>query len=116
MSASAEPGPLLFAVVAGAYLALAQYVTYCDRELRWVNAGHVVVAFTDGLVEHRSWSLNDAFAHLARLARDAPSRDPEALCDLLLAEGSPAATAATTPASSPFAGPAEGGAAVVGAP
>jgi integral membrane sensor domain MASE1 len=49
--------------------------------------GDVVVGFTDGLVEHPSWSLLDGFAHVARLADATSSRDPDALCERLLADG-----------------------------
>ena len=49
--------------------------------------GDVVIAFTDGLCEHRSWSLRDGLAHVARVVGGATTRDPDALCDLLLADG-----------------------------
>jgi len=39
------------------------------------------------LFEHRSWSLDDGLAHVAAVVAGATERDPEALCDLLLAEG-----------------------------
>lgn len=49
--------------------------------------GDVLVGFTDGLVEHRSWPLSEAFAALVSLVGHAPSRDPEALCAVLLEHG-----------------------------
>lgn len=52
-----------------------------------LEPGDLVVGFTDGLVEHPSWSLNDGFAHVARLADTFSGRDPDALCERLLAEG-----------------------------
>ncbi len=49
--------------------------------------GDTVVAFTDGLVEHRSWGLDEAFAHLAaELGRHA-GEDLESLCDALVRIG-----------------------------
>jgi serine phosphatase RsbU (regulator of sigma subunit) len=59
-----------------------------DTHLTHLDDGDLVVAFTDGVVEHRSWPLDDALAHLAELvATAAPSRDPQALCDRLLTHG-----------------------------
>lgn len=52
-----------------------------------LEPGEALIAFTDGVVEHRDWSLTDGFEHLRRLAETAPSRAPQALCDHLLAEG-----------------------------
>lgn len=52
-----------------------------------LRPGDLVVGFTDGLVEHRTWSLDEGFAHLVRLVDTTPTRDPERVCDLLLAEG-----------------------------
>ena len=47
----------------------------------------LVLAFTDGVVEHRSWTLDEGFDRIAALGAGAASRDPDALCDLLLDEG-----------------------------
>ncbi|CAA9216815.1 MAG: Serine phosphatase RsbU, regulator of sigma subunit [uncultured Acidimicrobiales bacterium] len=52
-----------------------------------LEVGDVLIGFTDGLIEHRSWSLDDALDHLAELVKGAPTRDPETLCDLLLEGG-----------------------------
>lgn len=52
-----------------------------------LEAGDVLVGFTDGLVEHRGWSLDEAFTNLAALVEAAPSRAPGPLCDRLLEEG-----------------------------
>ena len=49
--------------------------------------GDVLLGFTDGLVEHRSWSLDAAFESLVSLVGGAPTRDPEALCALVLEHG-----------------------------
>jgi serine phosphatase RsbU (regulator of sigma subunit) len=49
--------------------------------------GDTVVAYTDGLIEHRSWGLDEAFDHLAHeLARHA-AHDVETLCDDLVRVG-----------------------------
>jgi serine phosphatase RsbU (regulator of sigma subunit) len=59
---------------------------YCSNTVR-LGKGDTVVAFTDGLVEHRSWGLDEAFAHLAdELARHAGD-DVDALCDALVRIG-----------------------------
>lgn len=52
-----------------------------------LERGDLLIAFTDGVIEHREWSLDDGLEHLRRLAATAPTRDPDALCQLLLAEG-----------------------------
>jgi serine phosphatase RsbU (regulator of sigma subunit) len=52
-----------------------------------LEPGDVLIAFTDGVVEHRDWSLDEGFEHLRRLAEAAPSRDPNELCEHLLADG-----------------------------
>lgn len=49
--------------------------------------GDVVVGFTDGLIEHPSWSLHDGFAHLLRIADGSRSRDVDHLCERFLADG-----------------------------
>ena len=52
-----------------------------------IEPGDTVIAYTDGLVEHRSWSLVEGFEHLAGMVTTASALGPEELCDLLLAEG-----------------------------
>lgn len=52
-----------------------------------LGSGDAIVIFTDGLVEHRGWSLEEGLAHLAELVRTAGTRDAESLCDLLLTGG-----------------------------
>jgi serine phosphatase RsbU (regulator of sigma subunit) len=52
-----------------------------------LSPGDTVVAFTDGLVEHRSWGLDEAFAHLAAVLARHVAHDVETLCDDLLREG-----------------------------
>lgn len=49
--------------------------------------GDLVVAYTDGVIEHRTWPLDDALAHLAELVATAPSREARSLGDRLLAHG-----------------------------
>lgn len=58
-----------------------------DTHVTHLDDGDLVVAFTDGVVEHRTWPLGDALAHLANLVATAPSRDPQSLADRLLAHG-----------------------------
>lgn len=93
--ANAGHPPLLFAPVAGPVrylcetpnpllgLGRSRYDTHRTR----LDDGDLVVAFTDGVAEHRTWPLDDALAHLARLVATAPSRDPQPLGDRLLAHG-----------------------------
>ena len=71
-----EPGPVL-GIGGGAY----------DSHVADLERGDLLVAFTDGVVEHRDWSLEEGFEHLRRLAETAPSREPDALCERLLAGG-----------------------------
>ena len=52
-----------------------------------LELGELLVVFTDGVVEHRDWSLDDGFDHLRRLAETAPTRDPDTVCDHLLSGG-----------------------------
>jgi serine phosphatase RsbU (regulator of sigma subunit) len=59
---------------------------YCSQSAH-LDKGDTVVAFTDGLVEHRSWGLDEAFAHLAEELGRHAGEDVEALCDALVAIG-----------------------------
>jgi serine phosphatase RsbU (regulator of sigma subunit) len=60
--------------------------TYTSERVR-LEPGDTLVAYSDGLVEHRSWGLDDAFAHLAaELARHAGD-GVDALCDALVRDG-----------------------------
>ena len=70
------PGPVLGVGVGG-------YVHHAAR----LEPGELLIAFTDGVVEHRDWSLDDGFEHLRRLAETSPTRDPDALCERLLTGG-----------------------------
>jgi integral membrane sensor domain MASE1 len=93
--ANAGHPPLLFAPAAGPVrylcetpdpllgLGQSSYDTHHTR----LNDGDLVVAFTDGVAEHRTWPLDDALEHLAQLVATAPSRDPQSLGDRLLAHG-----------------------------
>ena len=78
-------GPARYLVGSNRLLGLgdARYDTHHIR----LDDGDLVVAFTDGVIEHRSWTLDLGFDHLAGLLTDAASRDPEVLCDLLLDRG-----------------------------
>jgi PAS domain S-box-containing protein len=59
---------------------------YRTQQLR-LAPGDTLVAFTDGLVEHRSWGLDEAFEHLtAVLARHAVLGVDD-LCDALVRHG-----------------------------
>lgn len=49
--------------------------------------GDVLVGFTDGLVEHRSWPLGEALDSLVSLVERTPTREPDALCSVLLEQG-----------------------------
>lgn len=59
---------------------------YVTQQVR-LRPGDVVIGFTDGVVEHRSWSLSEGFSHAAGLVATAPSRQAQALCDLLFTGG-----------------------------
>lgn len=59
------------------------YETACAA----LHDGDIVVAFTDGVIEHRSWSLDEAFTQLAGLAARTAAAGPQAVCDIALAEG-----------------------------
>jgi integral membrane sensor domain MASE1 len=58
-----------------------------DTHRTRLDPGDVVVAYTDGVMEHRARSLDDGLVHLAQLAEQATTRDPQSLCDLLLEQG-----------------------------
>jgi serine phosphatase RsbU (regulator of sigma subunit) len=49
--------------------------------------GDLVIGFTDGLFEHRTWSLDEGLTHVAKLVANAAQRDPESLCELLVRDG-----------------------------
>jgi serine phosphatase RsbU (regulator of sigma subunit) len=59
---------------------------YCSKSI-CLDKGDTVVAYTDGLVEHRSWGLDEAFAHLADELGRRAGEDVQALCDALVAIG-----------------------------
>jgi serine phosphatase RsbU (regulator of sigma subunit) len=69
-------GPLL-GLVGSAYRA----------ETVQLTPGDTVVAYTDGLVEHRSWGLDEAFAHLSDELGRLAGNDVETLCDDLVRIG-----------------------------
>ena len=48
--------------------------------------GATLVLFTDGLVESRTADLDQGLAELMSAAETAATSDPDALCDLLLAD------------------------------
>jgi serine phosphatase RsbU (regulator of sigma subunit) len=48
--------------------------------------GSTVVLYTDGLIERRDRDLGDGFAWLAQVLADTQHLDPDAVCDLLLAQ------------------------------
>jgi serine phosphatase RsbU (regulator of sigma subunit) len=52
-----------------------------------LEAGDAVLGFTDGLVEHPEWSLDDGFAHLRQIVDGCGTSDLEALCEAVLADG-----------------------------
>jgi serine/threonine-protein kinase RsbW len=57
--------------------------------LEWAGVlpvGATLVLFTDGLVESRTADLDEGLDHLLTVARGSGLSDPDALCDLLLAE------------------------------
>lgn len=60
-----------------------RYETHRTR----LDPGDGVVAYTDGVIEHRTRTLDDGFARLAELLTGASIRDPQAVCDLLIQEG-----------------------------
>ena len=72
------PGPVL-----GVGVGVGAYAPQVAR----LEPGDLLIAFTDGVVEHRDWSLDEGFEHLRRLAETAPSREPTELCEHLLARG-----------------------------
>jgi serine phosphatase RsbU (regulator of sigma subunit) len=72
----ADPSPMLG-------LGTSTYATHTAA----IGEGEAVIAFTDGLIEHRSWSLGDALDHLVAVAGATTRRDPESRCDALLASG-----------------------------
>lgn len=93
--ANAGHPPLLFAPATGSVHYLCEtpnpllglgWSRY-DTHRTCLDDGDVVVAYTDGVAEHRTWPLDDALAHLAQLVATAPSRDPQSLADRLLAHG-----------------------------
>jgi PAS domain-containing protein len=49
--------------------------------------GDAVVLYTDGLIEHRSWTLDDAFVHLVRVLERQRGRGVGELCEALVREG-----------------------------
>jgi anti-sigma regulatory factor (Ser/Thr protein kinase) len=57
-------------------------VSYSEHTER-LEAGAIVVLYTDGLVERRSRSIDEGLTALARAAQDAP-RDPDAFVDALV--------------------------------
>jgi integral membrane sensor domain MASE1 len=73
-----EPSPLLGAGVGGG--------GYTSRSLT-LEAGDTVIAYTDGLVEHRGWTLDEALSHLAGIVAGSESLDLAQLSDVLLDGG-----------------------------
>lgn len=51
-----------------------------------LEAGSLLVPYTDGLVEHRGRSLNEGLVPLAEALRTAPDSDADAVCEHLLTE------------------------------
>jgi serine phosphatase RsbU (regulator of sigma subunit) len=51
-----------------------------------LEAGSVLVLYTDGLVEHRGRPIDDGLAALAEALRTAPDGDADAICEHLLSE------------------------------
>lgn len=51
-----------------------------------LEAGSVLVLFTDGLVEHRGRPIDEGLAALAEALRTAPDGDADAICEHLLTE------------------------------
>ena len=61
--------------------------SHYDTHRTRLHVGDVVIAYTDGVVEHRTRSLDAGFTHLTQLLKASPTRDPQLLCDLLLVHG-----------------------------
>jgi integral membrane sensor domain MASE1 len=73
-----DPSPLLGADVGA--------TGYVNRSLA-LAGGDTVVAYTDGLIEHRAWTLDDALAHLAGVVAESGTLDVAQLSDRLLDRG-----------------------------
>jgi serine phosphatase RsbU (regulator of sigma subunit) len=48
--------------------------------------GSTLLLYTDGLVERRTWTIEDGLANLMAAVRDAPRHDPDVLCEHLIDE------------------------------